>query len=99
METCPYCHHFFKSITSRHKVICEGWPRATPPEPCLCGHESTSSTQMKRHRGTCDVWKARDAKAVTLERKMKTSLERYGVKDAAHAPEVVAKRKATIQER
>lgn len=95
METCPYCQQVFTSITSRHKAICEGWPKASPPEPCLCGHVSTSRTQQKRHQSACDTWKARDKKAVYNDRKKATSLARYGVEDGAQAPEVVARRRAT----
>jgi hypothetical protein len=50
---------------------------------------------MKRHRKTCEAWQARDKKAVRNQRRKATSLERYGVEDAAHAPEVQARRAAT----
>lgn len=99
METCPYCNQSLKSITSRHKAICKGWPKAAPPEPCLCGHESTSLTQMKRHRQKCTAWAARDKKAVARSRMVATSLARYGVADASQAPEVLARREATNLER
>lgn len=95
VESCPYCSHSFSSITSRHKAVCPGWPKAPPPDPCLCGHVATSGTQMKRHKQDCAVWKSRDAKAVRNARLKATNLARYNVEDASHAPEVAARRKAT----
>ena len=67
-EECPHCNEVFTVVTSRHKAICQGWPDTVLPEPCLCGHESTSRTQMKRHRTVCAVWKGRDAEEVARER-------------------------------
>lgn len=98
METCPYCARSFSTITSRHKAVCVGWPKAPPPDPCLCGHVSTSNTQQKRHKQGCEIWKARDVekqKAEIREKMRVTSLVRYGVEDASQAPEVIARRKAT----
>lgn len=95
METCPHCSETFSTITSRHKAVCPGWPKAPLPDPCLCGHVSTSGTQMKRHKQGCDVWKARDAKAVRAERKRATNIARYGVEDATQTPEARARRAAT----
>lgn len=99
MGSCPFCSRTFTSITSRHKSVCDGWPKTPPPEPCLCGHVSTSGTQQKRHQSVCDVWKARDKKAVYNDRKRATSIARYGVENATQAPEVVARRKATNVDR
>lgn len=95
MVNCPHCQANLPSITSRHKAVCPGWPKAPPPDPCLCGHVSTSGTQMKRHKQGCDVWKARDAKAVRAERKRATNIARYGVEDATQTPEARARRAAT----
>lgn len=95
MVNCPHCQANLPSITSRHKAVCPGWPKAPPPDPCLCGHVSTSGTQMKRHKQGCDVWKARDAKAVRAERKRATNVARYGVEDATQTPEARARRAAT----
>ena len=95
MVNCPHCQANLPSITSRHKAVCPGWPKAPPPDPCLCGHVSTSLTQMKRHKQGCDVWKARDAKAVRAERKRATNVARYGVEDATQTPEARARRAAT----
>jgi hypothetical protein len=95
---CPYCSSDIPSITSRHKAVCPGWPKAPPPDPCLCGHVATSLTQMKRHKRECALWQARDpeaAKAEAQARKRATSLARYGVDDASQAPEVIARREAT----
>ena len=80
-EICPHCDEVFTKVTSRHKAVCEGWPDTETPEPCLCGHESTSLTQMKRHRRTCVVWLFRDAEAVTRTRFVRTMLDRWGVEN------------------
>lgn len=97
---CPYCSREFPGdrVNSRHLAKCN--PALSPKvEPCLCGHESTSLTQMKRHRQQCGIWANRDTEAVKRERMKSTSLERYGVESAAHAPEVAARRSATNLER
>jgi hypothetical protein len=99
METCPYCNRSFSSITSRHKAVCDGWPKPDKPEPCLCGHESTSLTQMKRHRAKCEVWLSRDADGVKRSRMRATSLARYGVEHANQTEEVRARVAATNLER
>ena len=75
--------------------MCEGWPKLDKPEPCLCGHPSTSLTQMKRHRATCDTWQSRDAEGVKRSRMRATSLSRYGVEHANQADEVRARTAAT----
>lgn len=96
--TCPYCSREFKGdkLNARHLNKCNPAP---PPPPCLCGHESTSLTQMKRHRRTCDAWQNRDKKALANERRRQTSLERYGVEDARRSVEANAKREGTNLER
>ncbi len=102
MTLCPHCQKILPSITSRHKAICPGWPKALPPDPCVCGHISTSGTQMKRHKRECILWQSRDpetAKAESLAKRSATSLARYGVEDPTHAPEVVERRKATNLQR
>lgn len=99
METCPYCNRSFSTITSRHKAVCDGWPKPDKPEPCLCGHESTSLTQMKRHRSKCGVWKSRDAEGVRQSRMRSTSIARYGVEHANQTDEVRARVAATNLER
>lgn len=66
-----------------------------PVPSCLCGHESTSLTQMKRHRKTCSVWQARDRGAIQGARTKATSLSRYGIPAANWTPEVRARREAT----
>ena len=95
--TCPHCSRSFKGdrINARHKRSCAGWETPPPPPPCLCGHKATSSTQMKRHRKTCEAWQTRDKKAVRNQRRTATNLERYGVEDASQMPEVRARRAAT----
>jgi len=100
---CPHCSRKFKGdkINARHKAVCAGWPKSPPPLPCLCGHESTSLTQMKRHRRTCEVWKNRDKQAVQKARTEAAFTEKYGegVTNARHIPEVEEKRRATVRER
>lgn len=98
--TCPHCSREFpgEKLNARHLAVCN--PSLTQKtEPCLCGHESTSATQMKRHRQDCPTWQARDRGAVHRARLEATSLKRYGVPDASHLPEVQAKREATNRER
>lgn len=96
--TCPYCGREFKGdkLNARHLNKCHPAP---PPPPCLCGHVSTSRTQMNRHHRTCEVWQNRDKKAVAEARRRQTSLKRYGVEDARRSPEADARRKATNLER
>jgi len=98
-EICPHCDEVFTKVTSRHKAICEGWPDTEAPEPCLCGHESTSLTQMKRHRQVCVVWMFRDAEAVTRARRLRTMLERWGVENPQQHPETRTKTEKTNMER
>ena len=98
--TCPTCSREFsgKRLNARHIAVCN--PSGPPTvEPCLCGHESTSLTQMKRHRVKCDVWKSRDADGVARARMRATSLARYGVAHANQAEEVRARTAATNIER
>jgi hypothetical protein len=102
--TCPYCKaHFPKSdvINSRHKDICDGWKAegsSKKPLPCLCGQESTSLTQMKRHRSECPVWKNRDRGEVQMARLADTLQANHGlgVTHPNDVPGVEAKRKATL---
>jgi hypothetical protein len=98
---CPHCKRVFKgdTITSRHKAVCDGWPKAPPPPPCLCGHQATSQTQLKRHRAKCEVWKSRDRKAHQAAQLKKTMLERHGVENPRQLEEAEEKRKATVLER
>ena len=97
---CPYCSREFKGdkLNARHLSKCN--PESSPKvKPCLCGHEATSLTQMKRHRRMCEVWQSRDRKVVANARRKTTSLERYGVEDARRTPEADTKRAATNRER
>lgn len=98
--TCPRCGREFKGdkLNSSHLAKC--FPERKPEvPPCLCGHKSTSLTQMKRHRRKCDVWQSRDPVAVAKARRKQTSLKRYGVEDSSQTPEAQAKRAATNLER
>lgn len=97
---CPHCSREFPGdhVNARHLAKCS--PSSGPAvPPCLCGHESTSLTQMKRHRKACETWQARDAQALASERRVKTNLTRHGVAVASQAPEVRAQRAATNRER
>ena len=105
--TCPYCQKHFPNsniVASRHKVICEGWVAnevATHPLPCLCGHESTSRTQMKRHTSHCEVWASRDKKEVRKTRLVATFQGKYGVgvTSPMHLEETRARIKKTCLEK
>lgn len=107
MHTCEYCGKSFeKPVTSGHKRKCPGFLAANPsterkPPSCICGHESTSLTQMKRHRAKCDAWKSRDSDSVRNERTRNTFERRYGpgVTNSIHVPEFVAKKTRTMVER
>lgn len=97
---CPHCSREFPGdrVNARHLAVCN--PTSSPKvPPCLCGHESTSLTQMKRHRKDCPVWQSRDAGLVAETRRRETSVERYGVEDARRSPEANASREATNLER
>jgi len=97
---CPHCGREFKGskLNARHLAKCN--PEASPKvPPCLCGHEATSLTQMKRHRRVCETWQKRDKKALANARRRETSLERYGVEDARRTTEANSKRTATNRER
>ena len=97
---CPHCSCEFpgEKLNARHLAVCNpSLTHKTPP--CLCGHESTSATQMKRHRQACSAWQARDKQAVRRARVEATSLERYGVRDASQTPDVQARRGQTNLER
>jgi hypothetical protein len=88
MFKCEYCNkEFEKSITSGHKRKCPEFLKAKPDRnllPCLCGHESTSLTQMKRHRKLCLIWNSRDKNSVALERIKSTFQKKYGVTNAVN---------------
>lgn len=81
---CPYCHQRFPysdTINARHKAVCSGWQAVLgdrTPRKCLCGHESTSATQMKRHHAQCDVWKARHRGTVQMARLAETLQAKHG---------------------
>jgi len=99
---CPHCGREFPGdrLNARHLAKCN--PTASPDVlPCLCGHESTSLTQMKRHRRSCDVWRNRDKQAVQQARTEASFEQKYGegVTNARHIPEAEERRKATVQER
>ena len=100
MIPCPYCSCEFhgEKLNARHLSKCNPSLKVLT-EPCLCGHQSTSATQMNRHRQVCPTWQTRDRKAVHRARMEATSLERYGVKDASQLPGVLAQRAATNKER
>lgn len=83
MITC-ICGRQFSGeyVNSRHKNICQTWQEQVGSEeirPCLCGHKSTSSTQMKRHLAGCTVWKKRDRKKVRIDRLMNTYEKNWGI--------------------
>lgn len=105
--TCPYCKvHFPKSdsINSRHKATCAGWVAegiSNKPLPCLCGHESTSLTQMKRHRSQCATWKDRDRGEIQMDRLAATLQKNHGVgvTNPRQIQEAEEKRKDTLLDR
>lgn len=105
MFECEYCgKEFARPITSGHKRKCPAFLAANPerrPPACVCGHESTSLTQMKRHRSSCAVWKARDAAGIRLDRYVSTLQKTYGegVTNPIHIPEIAACQAATMKER
>ena len=97
---CPYCDREFRGpkLNARHLAKCN--PEGSPKVPsCLCGHESSSLTQMKRHRRVCSVWQGRDKVVVAESRRRQTAQVRYGVDNARQSPEANAKRKATCKAR
>lgn len=105
MFQCEYCNREFeKPVTSGHLRKCPAFLAANPDRGtpiCLCGHESTSLTQMKRHRQMCEAWKARDKNVVASERIAVTFQKKYGdgVTNAIHVPAARAKKAATMKER
>jgi hypothetical protein len=98
-EICPHCDEIFLAVTSTHKAICEGWPPGPEVEPCLCGHETSSLTTMKRHRSKCVAWLERDANAVMRARSVRTMLQKHGGTSVMTAPEIRARIEATNLER
>ena len=105
--TCPYCQTHFPnsdSINARHKAVCSGWQAQlgdTAPRVCLCGHEATSLTQMKRHRSVCEVWKSRHRGTVQMARMAETLQAKHGegITHPRLIEEAEERRKATIKER
>jgi hypothetical protein len=105
--TCPHCETYFPksdTINSRHKAICSGWVAegtTRKPPPCLCGHESTSLTQMKRHRSQCLTWKNRDRGEIQMARLADTLQKNhgFGVTYPNYVPGAEAKRKSTLLSR
>ena len=99
--TCAYCGKEFSGpVTSGHTRMCPEFLKANPdrrPPPCLSGHESTSLTQMKRHRKGCDVWKSRDKEKIRQARQKETFEKKYGkgIDNAACVPGSAEKRAAT----
>lgn len=98
--TCPHCSREFSGdkLNARHIAVCDPSRGSTVP-PCLCGHEASSLTQMKRHRKGCVTWQQRDAVALAEQRRRDTAIARYGVEDARRSPEAEAKRITTNLER
>jgi len=102
---CEFCgKEFDRPVTSGHKRKCPEFLAANPdrkPLACLCGHKSTSLTQMKRHRKDCQAWQSRDKNAVALERIKSTFQKKYGddVTNALMVPGAAEKKAATITER
>jgi len=105
MFSCEFCgKEFLRPVTSGHKRKCPAFLAANPerrPPACVCGHESTSLTQMKRHRVSCQAWKSRDASKVRVDRYVSTLRRTYGdgVTNPVHVPEVAARKAATMKER
>lgn len=98
--TCPHCLREFQAekLNARHLAKCAPGT-SVPFEPCLCGHESTSLTQMKRHRRGCSVWTMRDKKSVCASRTRATNISRYGIEHANQTPEAQARKAATNKAR
>lgn len=105
--TCPHCSKHFPNsdvINSRHKAVCAGWRTLlgdTTPLSCLCGHVSTSNTQMKRHRFSCVDWKTRDRGKIQMSRLADTLTRSHGegVTHPLQVPGVDERRKATLLSR
>lgn len=105
MHKCEYCDKEFDGpVTSGHKRKCVKFLEANPdrvPPACLCGHVSTSLTQMKRHRKSCKKWQSRNKNVVASNRLKDTYEKKYGkgVTNPVHVPEVRAKKAATMKDR
>ena len=101
--SCPHCNkHFAESdVPSRHKGSCQGWIDSALASclPCLCGQRESSPNKLKAHKKSCEVWQARDKKAVRRERLVKTNLERFGAASPIENPEIRARIAATNRER
>ena len=97
---CPTCGREFEGakLNARHLSLCNP-SQKLEISPCLCGHVSSSNTQMKRHKKSCSIWQSRDVNAVRAERQKQTSLSLYGVEDAKQHPDAIARRKQTMIER
>lgn len=102
---CEYCHRkFATSVTSGHKNKCPEFLKVNhdrKPLACLCGHESTSLTQMKRHRKECEIWLSRDKNSVANSRIKTTLQNKYGpgITNPIHIPESRLKALKTNLER
>lgn len=103
---CVCGKEFDKPVTSGHKRKCPVFIEQNPqedrlPPDCVCGHKSTSLTQMKRHRQKCDVWASRDKNSLAKSRSEATFEKRYGegVTNSVFIPEINEKRKKTNIER
>ncbi|MGB2843279.1 MAG: hypothetical protein WBC02_00325, partial [Candidatus Aminicenantaceae bacterium] len=91
-------------ISSGHKRKCPDFILSVPKKPvplCVCGHKSTSMTQMKRHRSICEQWKNRDKELTRTKRLESTLRERYGegVSNPVHIPGVSKRKAATMKKR
>jgi hypothetical protein len=100
MIKCPHCGREFsgEKLNARHLSKCNPALHETVP-PCLCGHVSTSLTQMKRHRVGCAIWQSRDETVVSKGRREATFQERYGVSRLIDIEGVAERRAQTCLER
>ena len=99
---CKYCNINLSKITSGHLRKCQAYldssDRPVIPD-CLCGYKATSKTAMHSHRVACDIWKARDSRALRLERQTATFQTKYGVTDPMQLDSVKQKVVGTMTER
>lgn len=61
----------------------------------MCGFQAVSDNKLKAHKRECEVWLARDKKAVRAERMRENSLAKHGVENPMRSPEANAKRAET----
>jgi hypothetical protein len=105
MYKCEYCgKEFDKPVTSGHKRKCPEFLASKLeadriPPPCVCGHASTSLTQMKRHRPTCEAWLSRDKNSIVTLRIKATFERKYGVDNASLVPGAKEKKERVMIER